>query len=188
MGKLKLQVQISIDGYIAGPNGEMDWMIWNWDDQLKKHVSEINQSIGTILLGRKLAEGFIPTWAEMAGNPDTADDFAKKVNITPKVVFSRTLEQSKWPNTVVCAGDTIAEINRLKSQSYTDIIAYGGANFVSGLIKYNLIDEYHLFVNPVVLGRGMSIFNERDEQLNLTLVNSTAFECGIVETFFQANL
>mgnify|MGYP002633797651 CR=1 FL=1 len=62
MRKLKLQIQLSIDGYIAGPNGEMDWMIWNWDDELKNFVTEITESTDTIVLGRKLAQGFIPNW------------------------------------------------------------------------------------------------------------------------------
>ncbi len=70
MRKLKLQVQMSVDGYIAGPNGEMDWMAWNWDDELNKYVTEITEPVDCIVLGRKLAQGFIPYWASVAANPE----------------------------------------------------------------------------------------------------------------------
>ena len=70
MRKLKLQVQMSVDGYIAGPNGEMDWMVWNWDDTLKKYVDDLTDSIDCILLGRKMAPGFIAHWAKVAADPE----------------------------------------------------------------------------------------------------------------------
>ncbi len=92
MRKLKLQVQSSIDGLIAGVNGEMDWMKWNWDDSLKNYVEEITSTIDCIVLGRKLAEGFIPYWADVAANvahPEIAA--GKRFTDTKKVVFSNTL-------------------------------------------------------------------------------------------------
>jgi dihydrofolate reductase len=78
--KLKLQVQISIDGYIAGPNGEMDWMVWNWDDKLKNYVFEITESVDTIILGRKMTDGFVSYWSEVMTRPsDPFYSFAKKM-------------------------------------------------------------------------------------------------------------
>ena len=68
--KLKLQVQMSIDGYIAGPNGEMDWMVWNWDDKLKKYVFELTEPVDTIILGRKMTDGFISHWSDVMNKPD----------------------------------------------------------------------------------------------------------------------
>ena len=76
MRKLKLQVQMSIDGYIAGPNGEMDWMEWDWDDKLKQYVGDITASVDCIILGRKLAEGFIPYWSAVAANPEDPEHSA----------------------------------------------------------------------------------------------------------------
>jgi dihydrofolate reductase len=73
MRKLKLQVQMTVDGYIAGLNGEMDFMVWNWDDGLKQYVNDITEPIGCIILGRKLAEGFIPYWATVAADPDAPE-------------------------------------------------------------------------------------------------------------------
>lgn len=181
MRKLKLQVQISVDGYIGGLNGEMDWLVWDWDDALKQYVTELTESIGCIVLGRKLAEGFIPYWADVAANPESPDFSAGKIfTDTPKVVFSRTLAESAWDNTVLAQGDLVDEIKQLKEQDGQDIIAYGGATFVSALIKHGLIDDYHLFVNPTAVGSGLTIFNELEAKQELRLVKSTAFECGIV--------
>ena len=175
MRKLKLQVQMTVDGYIAGLNGELDWTTFNWDDELKKYVTGITEPVDCIVLGRKLAQGFIPYWAS---HPE--QEGADKFNSTPKVIFTKTLEKSEWDNTVLAKGDLVDEITNLKRQSGNDIIAYGGATFVSALIKHGLIDEYHLFINPAAIGSGMSIFKELDSRQNLTLVKSTSFDCGIV--------
>jgi dihydrofolate reductase len=176
MRKLKLQVQISVDGFIAGPNGEMDWLTFNWDEELMKYVGDITDPVDTIVLGRKLAEGFIPTWASRPKDEPGVD---KMVN-TPKVVFTQTLTKSDWNNTTLAAGDITEEVNRLKSQDGGDIIAYGGATFASALIKARLIDELHLFVNPVILGKGLPIFQDVDSKQNLVFKKSQAFPCGIV--------
>lgn len=181
MRKLKLQVQMTVDGYIAGPNGEMDFMVWNWDDALKQYVETITAPVDCIVLGRKLAEGFIPHWAGVAANPDDEDFTAgKKFTDTHKVVFTKTLNQSEWNNTVLAKGELADEITQLKNQEGNDIIAYGGATFVSALIRHQLIDEFHLFINPVAIGDGMPIFKELDSKQDLALVKSTSFECGIV--------
>ena len=175
MRKLKLQVQMTVDGYIAGKNGEMDWTARDWDDKLKKYVGEITEPVDCIILGRKLAQGFIPYWAS---HPE--QEGADKFNSTKKVIFTKTLEKSEWDNTVLAKGDLVDEIAKLKKQDCKDIIAYGGATFVSALIKHGLIDEFHLFINPTAIGNGMSIFKELDSKQNLILAKSTSFDCGIV--------
>lgn len=175
MRKLKLQVQMTVDGYIAGENGEMDWTARDWDDKLKKYVGEITEPVDCIILGRKLAQGFIPYWAS---HPE--QEGADKFNGTNKVIFTKTLEKSEWDNTVLAKGDLVDEIAKLKKQGGKDIIAYGGATFVSALIKHGLIDEFHLFVNPTAIGNGMSIFKELDSKQKLILAKSTSFDCGIV--------
>ena len=175
MRKLKLQVQMTVDGFIAGPNGEMEWTAVDWDKELKKYVGRITEPVDCIILGRKLAQGFIPHWAS---HPE--EEGADKFNSTKKVVFTKTLEKSEWDNTVLAKGDLVDEIAKLKKQDGKDIIAYGGATFVSALIKHGLIDEFHLFINPTAIGNGMTIFKELDRKQNLTLVKSTSFDCGIV--------
>ncbi|MBC8004034.1 MAG: dihydrofolate reductase family protein [Verrucomicrobia bacterium] len=181
MRKLKLQVQMSVDGYIAGPNGEMDWMIFNWDDELKEYVKVITEPVDCIVLGRKLAEGFIPYWQKVASNAFDPEYLAgKKFTDTSKIVFTKTLTKSIWDHTVLAKGDLVEEIKQLKKIGGKDMIAYGGATFVSALIKHRLIDEFHLFINPVAIGKGMTIFQELDSMQELMLVQATSFDCGIV--------
>ena len=186
MRKLKLQVQMTVDGYIGGPKGEMNWLTLNWDNELGQYVTEITEPVDCIVLGRKLAEGFIPHWAAAASNPDDPEFTAgQKFSSTPKVVFTKTLARSEWDNTVLAKGDLVEEITKLKKQDGKDIIAYGGATFVSGLIKHGLIDEYHLFINPVAIGNGLAIFKALDGKRNLPLKKSSAFACGIVVLCYE---
>lgn len=180
MRKLKLQVQMSVDGFIAGANGEMDWMVWNWDEKLMDYVKSITAPVDTIVLGRVLAQGFIPHWAAAVNDSEQADDSARKLNETPKIVFTKSLETHEWSNTQLAKGDLVKEIKALKKQAGGDIIAYGGGNFVSDLIKHNLIDEYHLFINPTAIGNGMTIFKSLETSRNFKLVRAKSFKCGIV--------
>jgi dihydrofolate reductase len=177
MRKLKLQVQITADGFIAGTNGELDWLNFNWDQEMKSYVSQLTESIDCIILGRKLAQGFIPHWAS---RPDYEPDwFIDKMNNSPKLVFTKTLTESPWPNTRLATGDLVKEVNNLKEENGKDIIVYGGGQFVASLIKARLIDEFHLFVNPVILKEGMPIFNTVEERQPLVLKKSIPFTCGI---------
>lgn len=180
MARLKLQMQLSLDGFISGPEGEMDWMVWDWDDGLKETVSALTASVGTILLGRGLAEGFIPTWAKLNADPETADDSSAFFVNTPKIVFSRSLKEASWDNTLLASGDLKKEVLALKSRSDQDLIAYGGGRFVSALIEADLIDDYYLFINPALLGQGINFFQGKMDQRSLMLKESQPFECGIV--------
>lgn len=175
MRKLKLQIQMSIDGLIAGVNSEMDWMVWDWSDELKNYVAELCKSTDCIILGANLAKGFIPHWAS---NPEL--EGASFFNETKKIVFSKSIEKNEWENTILEKGDLVEKIKHLKNQDGNDIIAYGGAKFVSSLIKAELIDEFHLFVNPSILGNGMPIFKDIENRQNLILKKSLSFNCGIV--------
>jgi dihydrofolate reductase len=184
MRKLKLQVQMSVDGYIAGVNGEMDWMMWNWDDDINSYVKNITEPVDTILLGRKLAEGFIPHWAAAYEVPDTIED-ARKMVETPKVVFTKSLSHSAWERTTLATGNLEEEVLALKRQVGKDMIAYGGGTFVSALISKGLIDEYHLFINPTLLGAGMPIFQSLAQRQSLELIKSQSFDCGIMVVYYK---
>ena len=178
MRTLKLQMQMTVNGFVGGPSGELDWMEWNWDDELKKYVNDLTDSVDTILLGRKMTEGFISYWTSVIKDPNSPEfDFGRKMIDKQKIVFTKTLEESGWPNTVLAKGDITDEITQLKKRPGKDIIVYGGADFVSSLIKNNLIDELYLFVNPTALGKGLSIFNDRT---NWNLIKAAPFSCGIV--------
>jgi dihydrofolate reductase len=185
--KLRLQVQMSVDGCIAGPNGEMDWMVGLLDDELKKYAYRLTEPVDTILLGRKMTDVFISYWSNVVNKPDDPwYEFAKKMIETPKVVFTKTLNKSRWINTDIARGDLIEEVSKIKRQNGRDIIVYGGASFDSSLIKEKLIDEFYLFINPVAIGNGMTIFKDLNEIQKYTLIESKAFECGKVLLRYEA--
>ena len=178
---------MSIDGCIAGPNGEMDWMVGLSDDKLIKYENELMESFDTILLGRKMTDLFISYWSEVISKPDDPwNEFAKKMIETPKVVFTKTLNKSKWINTDLATGDLTDEIIKLKSRDGRDMVVYGGASFDSSLIKLGLIDEFLLFINPVAIGNGMTIFKDLNEIQKFNMVKSIAFDCGIVLLHYEA--
>lgn len=196
MRKLKLQVQITVDGYVGGPDGDHDWRIWNWDDKLKAFAYPLRDVCDTILLGRKTAEVFIPHFEEtvnnlQANNGDRALDekfsYAHRMVAMPKIVFSKTIKTFEGKNVSVENGDLVAAINDLKSKEGKDMIVYGGAGFVSSLIKEGLIDEFNLFVNPVMIGKGLRIFDLLEQRQKLSPISATAYACGISVLVFKLN-
>ena len=186
MRKLKLHVETSIDGCIAGPNNEMDWIDFSWNEKLREFEDRLHDPVDTILLGRKMTNEFISYWFDVINKPDDPEySIAKKMVETPKIVFTKTLNKSEWPNTEIATGDLKEEITNLKSQEGGDIIVYGGASFDSSLIKENLIDEYYLFINPVAIGNGKTIFGDLKEIRKLSLVESITFDSGIVLLHYE---
>lgn len=180
MKKLRLQMQITVDGFVAGPNGELDWMTFNMDDKILQYINFLTDTSDTILMGRKMTDGFVNYWTNVLKNPKSPEyAFAKKMVDTPKVVFTKTLDESRWPNTVLAKGDIVEEVNKLKNRPGKDLVVYGGAGFVSSLIKHDLIDEFHLFVNPVAISKGMTIFSELGRAFSFKQINATPYECGI---------
>ena len=181
MRKIKLQMQLSLDGFVCGPNGEMDWMVSEWDKTIKNYAVELTDSADTFLMGRQAGEGMAMYWPTVASNPESKDIekwLADKINSLPKVVFSKTVISIKWTNTRV-ANDIVEEVKELKREPGKDIIVYGGAQTATAFIRANLIDEYHLFMNPVIIGKGKTIFSVTDK-LNLKLVDTTSGASGIV--------
>lgn len=181
MRKLKLQVQMSVDGYIARPNGELDWMIWDEDDKLRQFIDSLIDTSDTILLGRKMTDGFVSHWENVVNNQPDSRDFslAKKLVDIPKIVFTKTLDKSNWKNTTLAKGNLAEEIAKLKKQTGKDIIVYGGAGFLSSLIKEGLIDEYHLFVNPAAIGNGLTIFKSLNRTQKFSVIESRFYSCGV---------
>jgi dihydrofolate reductase len=186
MRKLKLQVQISIDGFVStGPNDEQTWVTWAWEE-IRPHVLALADSSDTILIGRKLAVDYIPYWEDVNTQPNNPmHEVATRITALHKVVFTKTMNESIWPNTSVATGDIVAEVNKLKQQAGKDLIVYGGSSFVSALVKEGLIDEYHLFVNPVVLGKGDGIFGGLDGFRQLKLTDSQVYNSGIVRLQYE---
>jgi dihydrofolate reductase len=186
MRKIKLQMQLSLDGFVCGPRGEMDWMVWEWDDVLKKYVGDLTNSADTFLMGRNTGEGMAVYWPTVASNPESKDEdkwMADKLNNLPKVIFSRTVTNINWTNARV-ANDIVEEVRELKKEPGKDILLYGGASLVSSFIRENLVDEYHLFVNPAIIGKGKTIFNNLKEKMDLKLIKAVQSATGIVILYY----
>lgn len=164
MRKLILQVQMTLDGFVAGPNGELDWL---WlpgmsDENSFRKIIELAESCDTILLGRKMTPDFVDHWENVVDNlPDSPEQPLAKLMVNHrKIVFSKTEKEMNGRNLEVENGDLATKILALKEESGKDIMVYGGAIFVSSLISLDLIDEYYIFRNPVAIGEGLSIFKE----------------------------
>jgi len=186
MSRLILQMQMSVDGYMSA-DSDVDWQLWDWgdrwawDERLKRRFNASFDTVGCILLSRKMAEqGYLDHWEraarDHAGDPDYA--FARKVVQSRKVVLTDKLKSSRWERTVLARGGIVQEVNALKRSTEGSIIAFGGVGFASALVMAGLVDEFELFVNPVAVGAGRSIFGQRP--IRLQLLESAAHDCGIV--------
>ncbi len=178
MRKLIYSMGVSLDGFIAGRDGEIDWSAP--DEELHRFHNQQTREIGAHLYGRRLYE--VMTYWETAGEQPSAPDyeleFARIWKDMPKIVFSKTLETVEGNARLVRDG-VAAEVAELKEQPGRDL-AVGGAGLASTLIRLNLIDEYRLFVSPVVLGGGTPYFPALDERINLELVETRTFGSRVV--------
>jgi dihydrofolate reductase len=186
MRKLILQMQTSLDGFVStGPNDEQSWVTWALKE-IESEVIDLADSSDTIILGRKLAVDYIPFWDETVKNPDhEMYEMAKRIVAAKKIIFTKTLDKSVWANTELAKGNLRDEIMALKNQKGKDIMVYGGSGFVSALIKEGLIDEYHFFINPVVLGKGVPVFDQIESFRQLKLKKSITYNCGIVKLMYE---
>lgn len=177
MRKIIVSNYITIDGFFAGPNGELDWFVW--DDEMAKFSIEQLKTMDAILLGRityQLFADYWPTPAAYKENPI----IAPAMNDLQKIVFSRTLDRAEWNNTMLVKGNIAEEISKLKHQPGKDMVIFGSGSIVSAFAKLGLIDVYRLIVNPVILGRGKPLFKGLDDRLKLKLLNAKAFNIGNV--------
>jgi dihydrofolate reductase len=179
MRKLVYSMGVSLDGFIAGPEGEIDWSAP--DEELHRFHNEQARETGAHLYGRRLYEA-MRYWETAEENPSAPEhelEFAHIWKATPKIVFSRTLEKVEG-NARLVRGDIAAdEVARLKEQPGKDM-AVGGAGLASTLVELGLIDEYRPFVHPVVVGGGTPYFPALDERINLKLVETRTFGSRVV--------
>jgi len=188
MRRLKLQAHISIDGFIAGPHGEMELAPNNWDAEVRRYAIDNLAGVDCVLLAlaRNVEMSFIPYWAGVAENPADPDhEFGKRVSGIAKIVFSRRSDQPAWPNAKTINADIVETVTQLKQGPGNDIMVYGGARFAATLIRAGLVDEYHLLVNPVAMGSGLPIFNELENKQIMTLTAAKPFGCGVILLHYQ---
>jgi dihydrofolate reductase len=179
MRKIVFMMSVSLDGFFEGPNRELDWQLV--DEELHGHFNDWLRGAGAFLDGRvnyELMAGFWPTAdADPAASPSMAE-FAGIWREMPKIVFSRTLVRADWNATVV--GEVVPEdILALKAQTGGDLVL-GGADLAVTFIRHDLIDEYRIYVHPVLLGQGRPLFRPTDLRLGLRLAENRAFGSGVV--------
>jgi dihydrofolate reductase len=180
--KVTLFNHSSLDGYFAGPNGELDWP--QVDDEMHQYAIGSAQSGGGLLFGRvtyELMSGYWPTPAALEADPLVAE----RMNALPKYVFSRTLDQVDWSNTTLVKDDAAQAIARLKQEPGPGLTILGSANLAASLHDSRLIDEYFVLLNPVVLGRGRPLFEGVSERLHLRLCNTRTFPGGAVLLVYE---
>ena len=195
MRKLKLQVQMSVDGFVGGPNGELDWLFPFLGPAQVECVTEFLREADTMLIGRVSYLQQIAYWsAKTAPGPlgkyqakfgDAGDEMSALLDEIAKVVFSRTLERLDWSNSRFATADVAEEVTRLKQQPGKNIIVRGSATLVHDLIPLRLIDEYNLVVHPIALGRGIPLFGESSGHVKLRLVATKTFDSGALLLTYQ---
>ncbi len=179
---------MSLDGFVAGPKGELDWFVHEgfmigteWGDHARKQIS----SVDTILLGRRTYEGFARYWPTATDNDPV---ITERLNNLPKVVFSKTLDRVGWgsyDNARLVRKDASAEVQRMKEQPGRDLVIFGSAGLVSSLMKEELIDELQIFIQPIVLGAGKPEFVGFSARYPLKLTKVTPFKSGAVGLYYQ---
>jgi dihydrofolate reductase len=193
MRKVILFMHMSTDGFIARPNGEMDWATMNDDEMGRYLITDLLTTADTMILGRVLFQGFEQHWPGVAANPSNPKDlvdFAHWIEDSPKIVFTKTLDKADWKSTTLVKvrdNDHIAqEISKLKQQPGKDMVLFGGASFAQTCVKLGLVDEYRLKLEPVVLGNGKPLFQDIKDKMNLKLTNSKRFDSGVVGLYYQS--
>jgi len=176
--RVVLQMSLSIDGFVAGPQGGLGGSLPEDDDLMHWKLGQL-QRTGTHIMGRVTYEQMAAHW------PTSTAEYAAPMNELPKVVFSRTLERTDWNNSRVARGDTAEEIAQLKREPGKDIMVHGGAAFVQALSNLGLIDEYRLVVQPVALGQGLPMFCDLPAPLRLNLVEAKTFSTGTAAHIYQ---
>jgi dihydrofolate reductase len=181
MRKLSLQQFVSLDGYCLEQGTEF----WRWweaqpnDEEAEAHLVEELRRAGTHVMGRITYEAMAAYW------PNSQEPVAPVMNDISKVVFSKTLATADWPESRIARGDTLEEIARLKSERGGDIVVHGGVRFAQSLASLGVVDEYRLFVYPIAVGSGSSLFARIDGVQQVRLAKTTAFPSGAVELVYE---
>ena len=178
MRKLVVFNQVSLDGYFVDMHGDMSWAHKS-DAEWHAFVEENSSGGGKLLFGRITYELMVSYWPTPAAH-ENDPIVAERMNNLPKVVFSRTLDNASWNNTKLVKGDMVAEIRKMKKEPGKGMVIFGSGSIVSQLAQAGLIDEYQIVVNPVVLGKGRTMFEGIQEKLTLKLTKTRTFGNGNV--------
>jgi dihydrofolate reductase len=176
----------SLDGFVAGPNGEMNWI--KVDDEIFDFVATMTEKADTALYGRvtyEMMQGYWPT----AGQQPNASKHDKEHSVwyknVSKIVLSRTISGEGLDNTLVISDQLADNINRIKKQDGKNILIFGSPRASHSLLGEGLVDEFWLFVNPVLLGQGIPLFKNVVETTKLELIESKIFSCGVMALHYE---
>jgi dihydrofolate reductase len=179
-------MHVPLDGFVAGPNGEMDWI--KVDDQLFEYAGQRTNVSDTALYGRvtyQMMEGYWPTAGDQPNASKHDIEHSTWYNKVDKVILSKTMEGQQLPNTIIISDDIEHRVKALKQQAGKEIIIFGSPSASHALMQYGLIDEFWLFVNPVLLGQGIPLFKNIQQTTELKLVTTATFESGVVCLHYQ---
>lgn len=180
MRKVIFLIHVTLDGFVAGPNGEMDWI--RYDDDVEKDAHDLHSTTDAAIYGRvtyQMMEGY---WPSVLTNPASAGEelkHAQWLDGATKIVVSKTLESVQWKNTVIIHDNIAEEMTKIKQQPGKDLWLLGSPTLAQTFMRLGLIDEYRLNVNPVVLGAGKPLFDGLDKPLNLKLLEVKTFKGGV---------
>jgi dihydrofolate reductase len=188
MRKIISFMHMSLDGFVAGPNGEMDWI--KVDEEIFDHVGKRISEGDTALYGRityQMMEDYWPTAADQHGASKHDIEHSKWYKKVHKVVLSRTLTEEGLVNTEIISDNLPDRINELKQRTGNEILLFGSPTATHSLIQQNLIDGYWLFVNPVILGKGIPLFTNVRDKIKLELLSTQQFVSGVTALSYSVD-
>ncbi len=186
MRNLIFFMHTSLDGFVAGPKGELNWA--KLDDEIFDFVGIMTDQADTALYGRvtyQLMESYWPTAADHPNASKHDKEHAAWYKKVPKVVLSRTISEKGLENTTVISGQLTDNINKIKNQEGKNILIFGSPTASHSLLSQGLIDEFWLFVNPVLLGQGIPLFKGISETIKLNLIETKTFACGVIALHYE---
>jgi dihydrofolate reductase len=186
MRKIIAALQMSVDGFIEGPNGELDWAMAE-DEETWRDLDETLSSVDTFILGRRMYPAYEQYWLALLANPTGTKNenaYARRADKIPHFVLSKTLDKVVWKTTRILRD--VEEIRKMKEQPGKDMLALGGATLVSSLLNLGLIDEVRLMVNPIILGGGKALFKDVKKWHALKLIQVKPLKSGKVGLTYSA--
>ena len=180
-------MHVSLDGFTTGPNGELEWVVV--DEELETSVDGLFKTVDTALYGRVTYLGMESYWPTVLTDPSARPrdlEHARWVDNVSKIVFSRTLSRVTWKHARLVKDQIAEEIKSLKQQPGLDLMIFGSPGLTHTLMHMGLIDEYRIFLNPIVLGSGIPYFRDIKDTTNLKLVEAKTFHSGVVGLHYQA--
>jgi dihydrofolate reductase len=186
MRKVILFMHVSLDGFIAGPNGELDWIFY--DKEMENHAKQVMGKVDTAIYGRVTYQMMESFWPTVPSNPDSSQhelEHADWVEHVSKIVISKSLDKAEWNNTTLIKNNITDEISKLKQLPGKDMMIFGSPRLSHYFMQLGLIDEFQLTLNPIVLGSGTPLFKDINESFKLKLLSSKPFDSGVIALHYQ---